>query len=198
MRENLTMIIDRALDWLEKELPVLPYHGLHHTIDVWRATKRLAQEEGLSDEELLLVELAALFHDSGFIIHPEGHEQHGCQVARDVLPGLGITDEQIETICTLIMGTVIPQKPEGRMGHVICDADLDYLGRDDFYEIGNTLFIEMQANGKVKDINAFNEIQIRFLENHRYHTAFSIKHREPVKQKHLEELRKIVEQDKQK
>jgi HD superfamily phosphodiesterase len=190
------MIIDRALEWLEKELPVLPYHGLHHTIDVWRVARRLAKEEGLSEEEVFLVELAALFHDSGFIIHPDGHEARGCEVARQILPGLGVSDDQISIICTLIMGTVIPQKPEGKMGAVLCDADLDYLGRDDFYEIGNTLFQEMQASGKVSDIQSFNHIQVRFLENHKYHTAFSIKHREPVKQKHLEQLKQIVERDK--
>lgn len=190
------MIIDRALEWLEKELPVLPYHGLHHTIDVWRTARTIAREEGLTQDEQFIVELAALFHDSGFIINPEGHEYNGCKVAKEVLPGLGVSDEQIETICTLIMGTVIPQNPVGKMGAVLCDADLDYLGRDDFYEIGNTLFIEMQHSGRVSDIQSFNLIQIKFLEKHQYHTAYSIKNREPVKQKHLEQLKKIVERDK--
>ena len=189
------MIIDRALEWLEKELPVLPYHGLHHTIDVWRTAKHIAREEGLSDDEKFLVELAALFHDSGFIINPEGHEMNSCQVAKEILHGLGVSDAQIETICTMILGTVIPQKPAGKMGAVLCDADLDYLGRDDFYEIGNSLFLEMQASGRVSDTHSFNLIQIKFLVKHQYHTAYSIKNREPKKQKHLEQLRIIVEQE---
>ena len=68
------------------------------------------------------------------------------------------------------MATKIPQKPQNLLEEIIADADLDYLGRDDFFIIGDQLFNELKATNVVNQVSDWDQIQIKFLENHRYFT----------------------------
>jgi uncharacterized protein len=86
------------------------------------------------------------------------------------------------------MATKIPQTPQTTLEKILCDADLDYLGRDDFYSIGNKLFEEMKTRGFVESEREWNLIQKTFLESHRYHTGYSRSNREAKKQQHLQEI----------
>ena len=172
----------------------LTYHGFHHTRDVLKMADRIARNEGVKGDDLTLVKTAALFHDSGFLKNKHtGHEVEGCDLAKSVLPQFGYTVEAVEKICAMIMSTKIPQSPETLLEKIICDADLDYLGREDFYLIGNSLFHELQAYELMGDIKAWNKIQVGFLSAHRFHTATNKAQREPAKQLYLDELKKLVE-----
>lgn len=180
-----------VLDLLGSRLSeTLYYHGLHHTLDVESAVLVLAKEEGIEDEaSLKLLKTAALFHDCGFINTYKDHEEEGCRIARNQLPLFSYSKEQIDVICGMIMATKIPQNPRNHLEMVICDADLDYLGRDDFDPIAATLFKELEVRQLVTDINTWNQIQIKFLEAHRYHTNAAQQKREAIKQQHLNKLR---------
>ena len=181
---------------LEQNLPTdLFYHGIHHTFDVFDAVLVIAQNEKIeSADDLTLLKTAALFHDSGFTIDASKHEECGCDLARDILPACDYTDSQIDQICGMIMATKIPQQPLNLLEGIICDADLDYLGRDDFFKIGDTLYQELKAYSKIQDVLQWNQLQISFLSNHRYHTVFSRENREIKKQDNLKAVQKIVSQ----
>jgi len=189
------MQIDKAeqyvLERLEKGLDrTLFYHGTHHTLDVVQASAEIAALEGITDgESLALLRTAALYHDSGFMSTYQGHEEAGCALAREVLPGLGYTETQIGAICGMIMATKIPQRPKNALERIICDADLDYLGRDDFEPIAATLFEELRVRDMVEDIPAWDAVQVRFLEAHAYWTASERKRRDAAKQRHLQRLK---------
>jgi uncharacterized protein len=171
----------------------LTYHGFHHTKDVLRMAGEIALAEGVSRYELRLVKTAALFHDSGFLKNKHaGHEQEGCNLAQDVLPRFGYTPQEVEAVCGMIMATKIPQSPGNLLEQIICDADLDYLGRDDFGKIGKSLFHELQAYNLIGDEQAWNRVQVGFLTAHRFHTKTNIARREPVKQRYLKELEALV------
>jgi hypothetical protein len=71
---------------------------------------------------------------------------------------------------------------------IICDADLDYLGRDDFFVIGDQLRREFLHFGIVSSEKAWKELQLKFLTSHHYHTQNSAELREPVKQVNLKKL----------
>lgn len=171
----------------------LHYHGLHHTLDVLRVAKTLCESEGVNGRNATLVKTAALYHDCGFVKNKHaGHEYEGCLIARAVLPGYGYTPEDIEAICGMIMATKIPQSPTNLLEEIICDADLDYLGRDDFYPIGSTLFEELEAYHLISGEHAWNRLQVSFLTAHSFHTRTNRLLREPVKQQYLEELKGLV------
>ena len=113
-------------------------------------------------------------------------------MARAALPGFGYLPEDIETICDMIMATKIPQSPKNLLEEIICDADLDYLGRSDFYAIGDTLYRELSEYKLIMDEQAWNRLQVSFLSAHSFHTLTNRTIREPVKQKYLESLRGLV------
>jgi hypothetical protein len=48
----------------------------------------------------------------------------------------------------------------------MCDADLDYLGREDFYEISDSLKNELIKFGKISGDRQWDQMQISFLEKH--------------------------------
>lgn len=171
----------------------LLYHGLSHTLDVLQAAKSLCESEGVRGHSATLVKTAALFHDAGFVHNKHaGHEYEGCLIARAALPGFGYTSADIETICGMIMATKIPQSPTNLLEQIICDADLDYLGRPDFYQIGTALFQELTAYGLLHGEQAWNRLQVSFLTAHHFHTHTNKTQREPVKQQYLHALRELV------
>lgn len=182
------------LDKLEKELPdYLYYHNYKHTIDVVNQAELIGYGEKVSDEEILLLKTAALFHDSGHIISYQNHEYYSCQIAREILPKYNYTDEQIEKICELIMATELPPRPKNLLERIMCDADLDYLGRIDFIPISNTLYEELKAQNKISDLNTWNKIQVKFLTSHQYFTETANRLREVNKEKQIERIKSLIE-----
>jgi uncharacterized protein len=182
------------LDRLKKELPGdRTYHSLAHTLDVYASAIEIAGKEGVHGEDLVLLKVAALYHDAGFVEQGIHHEEVGCGLVRAVLPGFGFGAGQTERVCAMIMSTRIPQAPRDKLARILCDADLDYLGREDFVLIGNMLFAEMVAYGVLRTEREWNELQIRFLERHRYFTRTNRELREPVKQQNLAAVRAWLE-----
>lgn len=171
---------------LKAELPKeRTYHSLEHTLDVYASVVDIAEQEGISGEGLTLLKIAALYHDAGFTMQDLDHEEAGCRLVREKLPGFGFTAAQIERICDMIMATRIPQSPRNKLSRILCDADLDYLGRSDFERIGRHLFKEMRHYGVLRTEREWNELQVRFLERHKYFTVTNKRSREATKQRHL-------------
>lgn len=183
---------DMMLKLKEGLSPNLYYHGVHHTIDVLAALTHISKNENIGGEQLVLLKTAALLHDSGFTETYINHEEAGCRITRQMLPDYGYSAQDIEIICGMIMATKIPQTPDNKLEEIICDADLDYLGRDDFYPISHSLFKELVFRGVLTDENEWNKIQIKFLSHHQYFTATCQNQREANKQQRIEEIKKIV------
>ncbi|MFH1003962.1 MAG: adenylate/guanylate cyclase domain-containing protein [Bacteroidota bacterium] len=190
--ERFLKVKDFILNKLKNELPEnLYYHGLHHTIDVYCAATMLALSENIDKENIELIKVASLFHDTGFIKQYKENEIIGCESAREILPRFGFLSTEIESICGMIMATKIPQTPKNHIEKILADADLDYLGRTDYYSTGKTLFDELNANGIFFDEKQWKQMQIKFLSNHKYFTMTARELREPEKQKQLEKIKQM-------
>jgi uncharacterized protein len=173
--------------------PTLYYHGLHHVLDVVEAAERIARAESISDDESLdLLKTAALFHDVGFLSTYKGHEEVGCAYVRRILPEFGYEPAQINDICGMIMATQIPQTPRTKLEEILCDADLDYMGRTDFEPIAHSLYDELKARAMISDEMAWNRIQVSFLGTHHYWTPTAIATRQAVKEQHLNALKEMI------
>jgi class 3 adenylate cyclase len=191
------------LEKLEIELPeYLYYHNYKHTIDVVNQAELIGYGERVSDEEILLLKTAGLFHDAGHTISYQNHEYYGCQMAKEMLPKYNYTEDQIDKICEIIMATEMPPKPQSLLQRIICDSDLDYLGRVDFIPVSNTLYDELKAQNKMGSLNDWNKIQVKFLTSHQYYTETANKLREVNKEKQIERIKNTIEweseEDKQK
>ena len=178
---------------MEKEVPLdFRYHNLRHSLDVLHAAERLAYAENISGKDLDLLKTAAVYHDSGFIFQYINNEPVGCEIARQSLPAFGYGEADIEKICGMIMATAIPQSPKNHLEQILCDADLDYLGRNDFETIAETLRDELKLKGMEFTEKGWNTFQLDFIEKHKYFTQAALKLREAKKQENIAKLKKIV------
>ena len=190
---QFTDIQEIILDKLEKELPdYLFYHNVKHTVDVVTEVELIGWGEGCTDEEILLLKTAGLFHDAGHTIAYDNHEFYGTQIAKEMLPEYNYSQAQIDRICSIIMSTKLPPKPTDLLENIICDSDLDYLGRSDFIPVSNTLYEELKAQNKMGSLNDWNKIQVKFISGHQYFTKTARSLREVNKQLQIERIQSLI------
>ena len=190
---QFTDIQESILDKLEQELPdFLYYHNVKHTVDVVTEVELIGWAEGLDDEDILLLKTAALFHDAGHTVGYDDHEYHGTELVKSILPEYGYSNGQIEKICSLIMATKLPPRPENIYQEIICDADLDYLGRSDMIPVSNMLYKELKEQNKIGTLNDWNKLQLKFISGHTYFTKTARSLREVNKQKQIERIAKLI------
>lgn len=174
----------------EELAPDLYYHGMHHVEDVVASAMALAKREGITNPtDLLLLETAAWYHDAGFMVRYQDNEIEACKIAEAALPKFGYDSAAIAQVSEMIMATKLPQNAQSRLAEILCDADLDYLGRDDFEPISDSLFQELRRHLKAIDRVEWDNIQVKFLEGHTYYTSWSQTHRTENKAKHLAKIK---------
>jgi uncharacterized protein len=180
---------------LQNELaPDLYYHSLAHTWDdVLPAAIKLAALSGIKGEEKRLLEVAAAFHDIGFVVQRDEHERVSSEIAAQVLPDFGFSPAQIDSIVGMIMATRLPQTPHNLLEEILADADLDVLGRtEDFFERNHCLRSELAAYGEPITLQQWYQRQLSFLQTHRYLTQAARLIRDPGKQQNIAELKKCL------
>jgi hypothetical protein len=122
----------------------------------------------------------------------DNHEYHGTVIAGEMLPKYNYSPEQIEKICAIIMSTKLPPQPTNLLEDIICDSDLDYLGRSDFIPVSNTLFEELKAQNKMGSLNDWNKMQVKFISGHQYFTKTARSLREVNKQLQIERIQSLI------
>lgn len=180
----------RIITNLEINLPRhLTYHNPNHTRHVLEKVILIAEKENISDQELYLLKIAALYHDTGYQVGNKNHEGESCRIAELELAELGFKKAEIDQICGMILATQIPQQPKTYLEGILADADLEYLGTDEFDLISNKLFIETKHFQPNLTLEKWYNIQVDFITKHHYHTDFCKKNREPNKLKNLEKIK---------
>ena len=169
------------------------YHNIKHMIDVVVQAEVIGQAEGINDEDMYLLKTAALLHDAGFMRSHKNHEMLSIEIAKEILPEKKYTEEQIATVCRLIECTIITEEPKTLLEKIIRDADLDYLGRDDYWCTAQGLYRELLELKLVKK-NEYEWArgQIKFLQEHSYYTNYSRSHRNPEKAQHLQLMQEQI------
>ncbi|MBE2198536.1 MAG: phosphohydrolase [Anaerolinea sp.] len=183
-----------ALDQLRLHLdPRLVYHNLWHTEgDVMPGAMELAALSGVSGREQKMLQVAAAYHDIGFIEAYEGHELVSVRVAQEALPGFGFAEGDVAQIVTLIRATIMPQSPQNLLGEILADADLGVLGRADFFERGEILRQETAVFVEFVPPLTWDQRQLLFLQQHAYFTPAARKLRVPGKEKHIAMLQERI------
>lgn len=183
-----------ALNRLRTELPAeLLYHNATHTEgDVLPAAVRLAKLSNLAEPDLHLLEVAAAFHDLGQIRTVLWHELIGAEIMSDVLPRYGFSPEEISRVTNMILATELPQTPLNEEQALLCDADLDSLGREDFFASSMALWGERQACGFEIPWQVWLETQVKFLKNHQYFTPAARALRDEGKRRNIDLLERLI------
>lgn len=189
MREvDYDFMYEDVLQKLAELDPNLTYHNIEHTLDVIYHCERIALEEGVGELDRFLLKVAALYHDTGFLEAYVGHEVVSCRIFTEGTSQYNVSEEDNRKIIDMIMATKVPQKPNNLLQRIICDADLDYLGREDFSRISNNLKDELFHHGFVANDDEWKELQITFLKSHHFHTPSSRRLRQPEKIKNMASL----------
>ncbi|MCB0518770.1 MAG: HD domain-containing protein [Lewinellaceae bacterium] len=120
---------DYVIDLLSKGLtPDHRYHDLAHTRSVRDAAQDLGKRYQLEDQELELLELAALFHDTGFTKTYNGHEEVSKKIAEAFLAQENYPPERIAEVKDLIEMTKVGVEPKTLIQKVMKDADFNTNG----------------------------------------------------------------------
>ena len=185
-----TFILNKLKSELNENLT---YHSVEHTEHVEKAVIKYAQLEKLNDHDLFLLNTAALFHDAGYLYRYDNNETLGVDTLRYYAPMFGYQEQDMAAIEAIILSTAYNSKPKNILEAIMCDADLDYLGRMDYHITAKNLFDEMALHGHVKDERTRLIEQIDYLENHhQYYTTSAINLRQPGKEKRLTELKSML------
>ena len=184
-------ICHKILEDLSRQLPDhLTYHSLNHIIDVANVCNHYIDYYMVSDRVGELIRIAAVAHDYGYIYTPVDHEERSILEVRPMLKNY--SNSEIALIDGMIRATRVPQKPGNLYEDILADADLDYLGRDDYGTISEGLYKEFLHYGVVKTELDWLRLQIKFLENHTFHTEWARTHRSPGKQQVLQRLHETL------
>lgn len=169
------------------------YHNLAHTKEVVEACKVIGQNEGLSQEEMERVTIAAWFHDTGYTADYTHHEEESKKIATGFLTGKKVDPVKIGIICACIDATKIPQTPKNRMEEVICDADMVHLALPNLVE--RTVLLHLERNRLRKEnlpALEFLKESVQMLKKP-YFTAYANKIWDDLKKKNLEEVKRKMD-----
>jgi adenylate cyclase len=160
------------LNRLKSMLPEdLVYHDINHTLNVEKAAIRLARLEGINEIDLILLKTAVYYHDAGFLVKYEENEDYAIKMADSILPFFGYDEQEVQIISEIIEATSSKKKPVTLLQKIMCDADHDYLGRADYYNVAKKLRIELENYNHIMTDLEWIEFQLNFLENkHEYYT----------------------------
>ncbi|MDX2135999.1 MAG: DUF5706 domain-containing protein [Saprospiraceae bacterium] len=170
--------------------PQYVFHNLEHTVQTVAAARLLGEGCQLPPHEMQLLELATWFHDTGYAVGPEGHEERSCNLADRFLRGK-ISEEDLERIFGLIRSTKVPQAPQNHLEEIICDADLSHLGMDTYWDRTGKLRQEfILTREMIMSEQQWIEFELDFMLHHEYHTAVAREMFNKKKAKHIKRLLK--------
>jgi uncharacterized protein len=167
METNYFAKIRKVHELVRQHMPNHSYHNKRHATDVFYAAKRLSKLEGIAKEDRFIMVTAAFLHDIIFVIGAGDNEEKSVEFVQPYLKQFNYSESQIRKISKLILATKMPTHPKNLLEKIICDADLDVLGRKDFFEVTEGLRQEIG----VTNLNDWYASQLKFLSNHRYYTA---------------------------
>ena len=169
------------------------YHNLHHTKRVIKSAQEIGDFYNLSRDDWRDLLTACLLHDYGFIKSHVDHEETGALMSKDILPEYYFSDDHIDTISSLILITKVAEKPSNLLESIIRDADLEYIGSNDFEKISEYLKKEWTECGVVKNDSQFYKIQYEFLLSHNFYTAFMQEKGREQKMKNIDYAKMMME-----
>lgn len=170
----------------------IPFHNWQHTVDVVDAVQCVGDNENVDPDNMELLIIAAYFHDIGNIKTAENHEALSCLHAETFLTAIGFSKKKIIEVVELISVTKLSQTPKSHLEKIMCDADLAHLGKKSFFIRNEALRNEwISINGVEFSNQEWYDLNIRFLENHTFHTSYAKNEYNKVKSENLLKLKNL-------
>lgn len=188
-------MVDQYIRALFKdELPDgIKYHDANHTLHpdrgVVAVANRIAISENISEHDRELLIAAAYFHDTGYIREYDKNEPIAARMAGRILKLIGYKPNEIEKIQKMILSTDLAREPKTHVEKILCDADLDHFGREDFFKLDGKIREGRRARGiDVSDDLKWYKGTLEIITKHQYYTESQKKLRGAKKQKNIKRL----------
>ncbi len=169
------------------------YHDLRHSLSVRDSAVLIGKRYLLPPQELEALELAALFHDTGFTQTYHNHEDASKNIAAKFLQEEGYPEEKIAKVIDLIEATRITTEPGSLPEKVLKDADFNtnsssYLEKSDALRHEWTVF----CGNKMNDDEWLNN-NLKFWSGHKFYTGEAQALYGEEKRKTLKKLKKQLD-----
>lgn len=191
-------IIDHAklfvIDFFRKNNdPKYLFHTLEHTMNVVQQVERIGKEEGLNEQEMQAVVIAAWFHDIGYLIQMEEHEAQSIQTVRAFFGEYPVEPNISEMAEVCIKATKRDHEPVTLPEKVIVDADVSHLGDPEFISISKKLRKERSScfHNDVPSLDYWKET-LAFMENQHFYTLYAQSNFHPVKLQNMEKVKELI------
>lgn len=171
-----------------------PYHNINHTLDVYSRVWYLTDKECIGGEDRVDLLIAALFHDTGFVVQYANNEKIGMHIARVYLEWISYPEDRIQKIERIILATVLFNEAHDILESIIQDADLDNFGRKDCFI--KTLLVRKELSTIAhNDIpkEKWLEMSYNLIRNHQYKTATAKEERNVIKNINIQKLKEKLQ-----
>lgn len=194
----MNKLIEEISQYVEKlfktHSPEFLYHDLQHTKDVVSIVDHIADNSGIINEDKELLLIAAWFHDTGYHDDILYHEEKSVKIAEEYLNKINYPADKTDIIKSLILSTKMPQSPKTKLEEIICDADIAYIGKDDFINRIDLLRKEWeQTINKTFNDSDWLKKNINFIESNSFHTDYAKSNLGDTRKKNLHLLKQMAE-----
>lgn len=191
MQKELISDIKSYVNYLMIPLENLYYHQYEHALSVMQRAIYLATMEWCNNEEIELLVIASLFHDTGFVIQYDNNEVFWAKIAQNYLKTMLYPEEKIKIIQKIILATQPWQEPKNLLEKIIKDADMDNLWTEDFFSSWEKLKHERETMKKIK-INDpdWRHASLNIIEWHKFYTWTQVQERNAVLLRNTQRLKK--------
>ncbi|MEL1241936.1 Pycsar system effector family protein [Flavobacterium flavipallidum] len=170
------------------------YHNFNHTSDVVNAVKLLSEKENLSSSEKEILEVAAWFHDTGYVEGFENHEDSSVKIASDYLEKVGKSAEYIAAVNEIIVATKYQFVPKTIGQKIIKDADFYHFSFENYCDKCELLRGEWEElkHKKATDLEWAKENLNVLTQCHHYYTDYAINNWQALKEKNISLIKEKI------
>lgn len=163
------------------------YHNYNHTLRVVNGLEEILRAVEVTERDAANLRYAAWFHDVGYIISPEDHEEKSAQIAKQYLLEEGVSQEDVLVVMQLILATKLDYTPKNDLECIIKDADFAHFTDENYCEICSLLRKEIETICKknITDLEWQQQNKEMMLYKQRYYTSYAQQNWQPKKLKNL-------------
>ena len=150
------------------------YHNYDHTVETVEAAEEIGQDSKLNKPELEMVALAALFHDTGYTVTSDDHEEKSIEIATQFLRERDYPDKNITQIAECIRATKMSEDPKNRMEEVLRDADIIHVGKKKYFKKSDLLRteLELRSGEPIPDVD-WLKTSSEFISKNNFRTKYA-------------------------
>ncbi len=178
----------------DKVSDVYIYHNFQHTSRVFLAVKVLVENLQVSESEAEVLYLATWFHDTGYSISEQNHEQQSAEIAQNFLAQENYPEQKIKEVQRLIKATSVGHNPIDLLEEIIKDADTSHFADINYLGISELLRAEWEftLDKKYTDLEWSTLNRDLLLNKHRYYTNYAKENWQKQKDENIVALQKRI------